>query len=487
MELPKRIIDILNLTRYDLLNMNQLSVLIRRVEMKKVFSFVLVAILVLAIVPAAAAQVPAPGGPFNTSFRVQNVEATSAQCSYTFYQSGGSSAYSSGLQAVPGGDSLFVYVPTLALPSGQYSAVVSCDKKAAAVVNYSDADSGAAHGGVDQPSDTWYAPVIYDDYYDFFTNVVVQNASGGTVDVTINIYEVGGALAYTNTVNGVPKNGFVNFDQTGLPELDPDVSYAAKISATGSVAAIVNIYGTASFNGQLYSYNPFPSGTTTSYTPQIMNNYYGYNTSLTIMNVGTGADANIEVTYYEAGTVYTHTDTYNGVSQYEPVVIYHPLSALPGGNTHLYGAKITSTNGVPIVAMVNESNNYNRAASYSGFPEGSGEQRLPVVFKDYYRWNTSTVCMNVGSGPATMTIEYFGDGVGVPTTSPSVNQYQIYNFYQPLDPALAAVPQPNWIGSAKVTSAENVICIVNEDQNMPPENTMSMDQLYSYNGIVVVP
>ncbi|MFC1878502.1 hypothetical protein ACFLZW_01185 [Chloroflexota bacterium] len=456
--------------------------------MKRVFGFVLVAILVLAIVPAAAAQIPAPGGPFNTSFRVQNIEATTAQCSYSFYNSGGTSAYSSGLQSVPGGDSLFVYVPGLALPAGQYSAVVSCDKKAAAVVNYSDADSGAAHGGVDQPSDTWYAPVIYDNYYGFYTNVVVQNASGGAVDVTIDIYQAGsGVPVYSNTVNAVPKNGFVNFDQAGLAQLSDDVPYAAKVSATGSVAPVVNIYGTAAYDGQLYSYNPFPSGTLTSFTPQIMNNYWGYNTSLTIQNVGTGADADFTVTYYEQGTTYTHTDPYTGVGQYESVVVYHPLSALPAGNTHLYGAKISSTNGVPIVAMVNESNNYNRAASYSGFPSGSGEQRLPVVFKDYYRWNTSTVCMNIGTGAATMTIEYFGLGVGAPTTSPSIGQYQIYNFYQPLDPALAAVPQPNWIGSAKVTSAQNVVCMVNEDQNMAPEATTAMDQLYSYNGIVVVP
>jgi hypothetical protein len=439
--------------------------------MKKVGLFVVIAVL-LASVPIASAETPAPGGPFNTAFRIQNLGAAEAECSFSFYDSAGVEQYTSGMLApIPVGESAYIYVPDLTLDDGQYAGVVSCSQEVAAVVNFSDPDSGASYSGVDAGdlADVLYAPGIYDNYYNYYSNVVVQNAAGAPNDITIEIYEPGNAVpVYDDTVAAVPANGFVNFEQEGLTELVNNQFYSAKIIGTGDVAAIVNIYGKAAYNGQLYSYNPFAMGSTEAYAPVIMNAYYGYNTALVIQNMG-AVDAEVEITYSE-GTVVTTTIAPGGADSR-----YTPGEGL--GTGLLTGAEVVSTNAQPIVVLVNESTNKNRAASYTGFDAGAMSVSAPIVMRRYYNYNTSVTCQNLGAANTVMSIEY--GGIPGQTDSDPVAPGATWLFYQPTDPLLGN----NWIGSASITATEPIVCVVNEDMNEPPQSGMSMDQLYAYNGI----
>jgi hypothetical protein len=129
---------------------------------------------------------------------------------------------------------------------------------------------------------------------------------------------------------------------------------------------------------------------------------------------------------------------------------------------------------------VNESNSYNRAASYTGFASGSLEVRVPIVEKRYYGYNSSVTCQNVGGGPTNMTIEYAGIAQTTTYNNIAVGATQL--FYQPTDPALASVA-PNYISSATITAGENIVCVVNQDINEGSGATTVMDQLYSYEGI----
>lgn len=438
--------------------------------MKKVFSILIVLALTLTITSAALASVPAPGGPFNSAFRVQNLEASDATCSYSFYNAGGTSSFSSGTETVAPGDSLYVYVPGLSgLGAGSYSAVVSCDKKVAAVTNFSDTDSGASHEGITEPATTWYAPGIYDNFFNYYSDIVVQNASSGAVDITVNIFAPGSSTPVkTQSASAVPANAAVSFEQEGLTELANNQFYSAVISGTGNIAPIVNIYGKGPVDNQLYSYNAFKSGSLVAYAPIIMNKYFTYDTSLVIQNIGT-ATATVDVTYTN-GTSSTET-----IAPGAAVSLYTP-NILPAGNT-LYGATVESDQ--PIVTLVNQSNGNNRAASYTGFAVGSGEMRAPIVMKNYFTYDSSVVCQNIGTAANTMTIAYAG--ITGTTVSPSIAPGQVHQFYQPNDPLLASVPV-NWISSATVTSGGTIICVVNQD-NVPALATTVWDQLYSYEGI----
>jgi hypothetical protein len=106
-----------------------------------------------------------------------------------------------------------------------------------------------------------------------------------------------------------------------------------------------------------------------------------------------------------------------------------------------------------------------------------------VVMNSYYKYNSSVSCQNIGTSSATMTISYSGTGAPAGSFAPSggnpVAVDAVGLFYQPDHIATAG-----FIGSATVTSDQPIVCVVNQDQNMAPENTQTMDQLYVYNGVV---
>jgi hypothetical protein len=447
--------------------------------MKKLVLLVLVLGVVLGGASTVFADVPAPGGPFNTAFRVQNLGSADANCEFSFYNASGVSQYDSGaLTPIPPGDSLYVYVPVdTSVADGMYSAVVSCDQDVAAVVNISDADSGASYSGVggSEVADTLYAPAIYDNYYNYYTDVVVQNASSGAINITLDIYQPGVASpVYSNTKTNVAANASVTWEQEGLAQLATNQFYSAKITGTGAVAAIVNIYGKAGYDGQLYSYNAFSAGSTTAYAPVIMNNYYGYYTALVVQNMGT-ATANVTITYSDAGT---GSDWSGTIAAGAAESHYAPSYGIPTGQ--LLGAKVVSDQ--PVAVIVNESTNKNRAAAYNGFAAGSTGARAPVVLNNYYRLNSSVTCQNIGTSSATMTISYAGTGApggSFPSSPASVPPDGVGLFYQP-----SHISTANFVGSATITSDQPMVCVVNQNMDMSPEKDQVMDQLYAYNGIV---
>ncbi len=443
--------------------------------MKKTFSILMVLAMTLAMASAALAAVPAPGGPFNSEFTVQNLETTQAQCSYSFYRGDGTTAYTSATVAINPGDKLSVYVPSITtLASGSYSAVVSCDRKVAAITNFDDGSSGASHSGVAEPATVWYAPAIYDNYYTYFSNIVVQNASSSPVDITVEIYQPGvAAPVLTQSKTGVAANASWAFEQEGTT-LANNISYSAKISATGPIAPIVNIYGSGATADQLYSYNPFKSGSLTAYAPAIYNNYYSYNTQLIVQNLG-ASNANVTVTYTN-GFSTNHTILPNA-----SVALYTPGQTGSGLLPNkVYGATVTSNQ--PVVTLVNMSNPKSRAASYSGFATGTLEVRAPAVFKNYYTFDSSMTCQNVGTASTNLTVSYAA--VAGTRTISNIAAKGTVEIYLPSDPLLST-----WTGSTAakvVSSSQPIVCIVNSDR-IPAYATVIQDQLKSYEGLGVTP
>jgi hypothetical protein len=427
--------------------------------------------------------VPAPGAGFLSAFKVQNISSTGATCSFAFYDAAGATKFTSASISIGSGGSALIYLGDAAtfgsLASGSYSGVVSCDQQAAAVVNFSQGSglnsSGDNYAGIGTPATTWYAPALYNNFYNYYTNVIVQNATASTVNITLNIYPPGSSTAVsTQTQSNVPAYASVSFDQNGLAGLSPNVSYSAQIIGTGNIAPVVNIYGSGGgVDWQLYSYNPFASGSTTVYAPINLSDFYGYNSAMAIQNIDTAA-ANVTVTY---GTGQTWSGTIQPSSS-QVLVAKQAPSSIPANTST--GATITSTNGKNLVVLVNQSNAYGRAGSYAGFAAGKTTSWMPTIFRRFYFFNSAVQCQNVGSSATTMTITYYtttGAVVGS-TTSPSVAINGVTPFYNFLDSNLT---DGNSYG-AKVTSSQNIVCVVNEDINEGAGATTYQDQFYSYDG-----
>ena len=445
--------------------------------MKKGIGLILTVILSLFFVVAANAQVPSPTtSSYQTAFNIQNLSGSTATCVVQFYDSAGANSFSLNGISINAGAVADFYTGNDGvfggMAAGQYSAVVSCDQPVAAVVNYSDGNSAASSAGLSSSAigQTFYAPGIYDNFYGFYSNIVIQNTTGSPINITADILAPGGATAKTFTANNVPAYASVVFDQTNDGSLDQNVAYSAVINGTGNIAAVVNIYNNSD---QLYAYNPFTAGANEMSAPIIMNNYYGYNTALTVQNIHSSTDANVEVQYSNG---MTETQTIAAGSSHAFITANSPL---PAGNT-LYSAKVVSTNSIPVVALVNQSNGYNRAASYVAFAGGATSVNVPITLRSYYGYDSSITCQNVGNADATITIDYAG--VAGNTVSGAIAPNAVFSQVQAQDANLNGVGN-NWISSAVVTSTQDIVCVVNQDIISGSGATTSQDVLQSYEGI----
>lgn len=441
--------------------------------MKKITILILIAMLTLGLVSTASAAAPAPGGPFSTAFYIQNLEATAATCQYSFYNATGVEVLTSTPFTVQGGSNMEIFTPSLTVSAGAYSAVVSCDKEVAAVVNFSDPNSGASHNGIAAPAGTWFAPNIYDNYYGYYTNVYAQNATSAALDITLEIYKAGQvAPVYSNTKSAVPAYSSVVWEQEGLTELDNNASYSAKIYSTGNIASVVNVYDAASKGIQLYSYNPFTAGADVVYVPMLYNNYYGFNTELKIQNVDT-ADAIVHIEYSNGTTKDVTIAPNSGVAYYTPGV-------LPVSWSSPYSAVVTSTNSKKIVVVVNQSNAVGAASTYNGLDAGSETVFTPVLYNKYYTFNTEVTCQNVGGASTDITITY--NNTGLPTaptnTVTGVAAGKTAKFYTP-----SHVTVNTYKGSGVITSTGSVpiACVVNEGSS---DTSHLWDSQYTYNGVM---
>jgi hypothetical protein len=199
-----------------------------------------------------------------------------------------------------------------------------------------------------------------------------------------------------------------------------------------------------------------------------------WNSSFTVVNLGT-ADATVDVTFYnEAGTAY-HPDPLvpgtpditnpfvlgPGASQI--IVMAFASADLPDGR---YSVVLSADQ--PIVAIANLAGadgmiNYN--GSYSGMEDiGQVEMYLPSVSKAYYDWNSHLSVQNLTGSAMDITIEFYA---GTPATVTEVMQnvpaYSSWHYDVSTDPVLPIM----YNGSAKVVAA-GPVAVVNNDYNQNP-------------------
>lgn len=432
--------------------------------------------LSLVAVPSTQAD-GIPGSGFNTSFRIQNTSTSAANCTYDIYSNtGGSAVFSQTIAAIAADDSYLVYTGAVAgFPAGTNAGVVSCDAEVSVVVAFANTTQSDAYLGTSAPANTMYVPITYKNYFNFSSSLRIQNASSTAQNITLTYYE--GSVTPVTTQNfALTGNGSVTVDQATIAALGNNKSYSVKIEGTQPLAVNVVVFGLTgtSADKQTLSYSGFSGGSTIVYTPIVLKNYYGYNSSTTIQNVG-NAPATVVQTYSN-GTIANHTIAPNA----SKVVLDYQNAALPTGNAAgSFSAKLTSNQ--PIIVVVNEGNNLARASSYEGMNAGTTKVVAPSVVKSYYGYNSSIQCQNVSAVASTVTVSYKGGAVNL------VNQ-PVSNNLAPNASALIYLPSNaslpnNWAGSAVVNSSQPLVCVVSQDQNTAPNNTQVKDTFAVYDGI----
>jgi hypothetical protein len=430
----------------------------------------------------AAADIPLATS--NTSVQIQNLSTSPAGCRYDIYApSGGAPIFSHVIAStIPVGGSILVYTGSPAhggssIPMGVNAGVVQCDQDVAAVVVFQNAVKRDAYVATAAPASTMYVPAVYKNYFNFTSSMRLQNTAATSQIVQVSYYEPGSPVPSATRNATLSAHGSVTLDQAAVSELKSGVSYSAKIVGGAPLAVTVAIVGQpgSSVESHLYAYSGFASGATRVYTPMAMKNYYGFNTSTSVLNIGTVV-ASVTRTFSNGAV-----DTYTIQPNSSAVMLDFQNPKLPGGNT-VYASTIESTNGQPLVVLVNQSTPYNRATASEGLTAADGGTTivLPSVVKRFYGYNSSITCQNISSTSTSLRVTYSNSAVVNKQVITNLAPNGVAGIYQPSEAGL-----PNgYSGSAEISSDQPVVCLVTQDQNEAPMGNHTNDTFAGYNGIV---
>jgi len=429
--------------------------------MKKVavLSAVVALLLVLMVVPSSAQL----GDIGNASFTVQNVGSGVASVQVTFVKEDGTEITPNPLNGgkanpfdLAAGESFVVHVPSVPnLAAGRYSVIVSSTQEIVAIVNligqnaagqtfYNGSYSGVAAGG-----SPVYLPSFVYKYYGWNSLISVQNTGTGPANVTVTYTCANGTTA-TSTSNNLAVGAAVHFDlETSAPAALPAGGCGGSAVITSNQPVVV-VDNQSAGGGQTQSYNSFTAGANTVYVPALYHNYYTWNSSLSIVKIGSGTSA-VTVRYSDGG------QSTCSLSDAQPNCLLYMPSDHP--NTGAFAATVTAV-GQPVVAIANAANPNSQAQTYGGFSTGSGTVGLPAIMKQYYGWDTAFTCQNIGTVSTSLNVSYqnhTGNAYNTGTLAPGAS-IQVYN------PAESFLPN-GYIGAATVTAntaGGEIACIVNQ-------------------------
>jgi hypothetical protein len=395
---------------------------------RRMMSIALALALVLSVAalgatPAAAQGQPGTGAPgtWQSSINLQNPNSTAANVTIKFYNATGGLARTYGPTSIPANGALSIFVPAQVadLAGGQYSAVVESDVPVNASVNTASTNSPAqpwtafGYEGADtaQAAATLYFPGLYKNYYNFFSEMVIQNAGSASTNLTARFYNVSGTQIAEVALGSLAANASRTFTTASLAQLPSGNQtglFGAIVTSSGNVpiVGIANIWRGAPTAGTA-SYSAATAGSATLFAPALYKEYYGFGSALTLQAVGGPAAGTIT---YSNGTTASFNLAQNASQEF-----YQPANAaLPQGNTAgVFSARVQTTSGqvVGLVSLsvpsgVRGGQQVGDFASYNVPGRASSTVNIPNVLSDYYGYFSAVTVQNTSNTATNVTITY---------------------------------------------------------------------------------
>ena len=306
---------------------------------------------------------------YTSNIVVQNAGTATANVTITYNRAG--SAPVTETRTIPNNASVtFDQGATTGLADGFVgSAVVTADQDVAAIFLISQSSPGVALSsgrGARAGAPALSLPSIYNNYFGYQTNVLVQNVDTTATAVTITYYEGGQAVAAQNaTIQPGASTTFFQFDTgQGASPVRAGFNGSAVVRSNDNknIIAVANVLHGGQNDLESYSGFATTSATQRFSCPSIFKNYFNFNTSLTVQNVGTSA-TNLSVQYIAGGQTVA-TATVQNLQPNSGFLLYSPNAALPEG---FNGAAIVTSSGAPIIGLVNQT---------EGTGAGAGDELL---------------------------------------------------------------------------------------------------------------
>ena len=403
----------------------------------------------------------------NTAFQVVNLsDAEDANVAIVFYDATGAQVLSMDDVIVAGSSETYIQANMTGLgASFDGSVVVTSDQQIAAIVNQntSNADSTAGYNGsytgFSEGSDTFYVPVVLGSFYGYHTEISIQNAGSGAVNVTVDYAD---ATCTDSTITGLAQGAAVRIDNTTTCPV-AQTNTSAVIDATGPVVAVVNQITEVGNLEQTYNGFAPASGGATLYAPIALHAYYGFNSAFQVQNIS-GAPMDITVTYSDG-----ISDTWPSVADGGSATFLQENEAHVA--TWSGSAMVSNSTGGAMVGIVNQQGTTS-AASYNMYSSGASAWALPSLLYQYYGFTSAFQVQNVSGGATDITVTYDDATTASATAVPDGG---VATFIQNNETGHAV----NWAGSARVTAGGDIVIVVNQDVL----TAGAIDYQYSYNAV----
>lgn len=378
--------------------------------------------------PTKAALAPrsvksGPSGTYASTIACVNMSGSAATISLTFYpaDSGTAALSYTDPSTLSAGSARSYFTPssfpTLTNPFVG-SAVASSDQQLACTVTTQRNDGGigavgtpARIGGAEGVSSgstgtTLYVPQLTHAYsgsgFDWRSYLSVQNAEASTITVTVAYIDRFGvpypSANETVTIPAQTNHVFYQEDNASLP-----VNFIGGATVTnntsGKMAATASFYNYATDNttSQLLSYTAFSSGANKWFVPRFERNYYGFNSGITVQNVG-GSATTVTITFTVGAVNYVYTSgaiaAGANIALYAPnLTVLNPMDSLTT-SARFGSAVIQAAPSGQVVAIVNDDNRGSCGSAscppisataigwgttYEAFPDGAQTNTVYIV------------------------------------------------------------------------------------------------------------
>lgn len=288
---------------------------------------------------------------YTTEISVQNAGSSNVDVSISYTD--GTNTYSDAVTGLkPGQAHRFDNGSTAGMPSnwiGSGTVTASGGGSIVAVVNQNHTanQEQQTYNGFSSTdaAGTLYAPNLMRGFYGFNTSVQVQNLDASSQTVTIH-FQNGTSQTSPSLAQG-EGHLFTQGNNASLPSGWIGSAYLTS-SGSGNIIAVVNQQNTTT--GKASSYNAFATTGTRFVGPNVMRGFYGFNTSVQVMNVG-ASSSTFTVTFPGQAAA---TQTSPSLAQYETYLFTQ------SNNTNLPSSwngsvEITSASGTQaFVVIVNQ-------------------------------------------------------------------------------------------------------------------------------------
>lgn len=448
--------------------------------MRKSFAVLIVVTMLLALGSTAMAS-KLQQVTYNSGFQVANLSDQEASITVTYYpQTGDPVDVSDTVDA--NGSVTYATIHSEAGDPFNGSVVVSSNQPIAAIANtLGDYPAyAAATGGFNEGSTSFSLPLVMCNNNGFDTWFNIQNAGSGDASVTVNYIAADQGTDASDTVT-IGEGRAVTFDQkagsSGSTKkcgdgLGTTFVGAATITSDQPVVATLMQINEAGFN-VLMGYNGFTAGSDDVRAPLIMQANSGFYTGIQVQNASDTLSTTITIDY-AADTSGEGTVLDDDTCDLDPgasCTILHD-----GTEKYVGAATVTSDNGAPLVAIVNQvlPGTVSFGTAYEAFSAADATEKInvPLVMANNSGFYTGIQVQNVSSTDACSVTIAYGENTGG-TYDPDDDTCTLDSGESCTH--LQSVFPDKYVGAANITANCDIVAIVNE-ANL----ALSGDQFYTF-------